>query len=41
VTGAPPQEPAPLLFKVLVVAAGIYLSIRAVQVVVWLIGRLR
>ncbi len=40
-SGEPPDEPAPLLFKVLVVAAAIYLSIRAVQIVVWLIGRLR
>jgi hypothetical protein len=41
VTDGPPDEPAPFLFKVLVAAAGIYLAIRAVQVVVWLIGRLR
>ena len=35
------NEPAPLGFKIVVMAAGVYLLIRAIQVVAWLVGRLR
>jgi len=37
----PADEPAPLGFKVLLAAAGIYLLFRLVQAVAWLVGRLR
>jgi hypothetical protein len=35
------SERAPLGFKIVVGAAAIYLSIRMIQVIAWLVGRLR
>lgn len=33
------DERAPLGFKIIVVAAAVYLAIRAIQIIVWLVGR--